>query len=68
MTELPGQKDRISDLWKLSDPEFFAARARLREKVECTDEIDPEWCRLVKEFADTTAELARRITSARQAS
>jgi hypothetical protein len=64
MTELPGQKDRVSDLRKLSDPEFFAARQRLRDQIELLPLGHSRRVELQTQLDATGADLERRATKA----
>ena len=64
MTELPGQKDRVSDLRELSDPEFFAARQRLRDQIELLPLDHPRRAELQMRLDATGADLERRAANA----
>jgi len=64
MTEPPGQKDRVSDLRELSDPEFFATRQRLREQIELLPPGNPRRVELQAQLDATGADLERRAAKA----
>jgi hypothetical protein len=64
MTELPGKKDRVSDLRELSDPEFFAARQRLREQIELLPPSHPQRVELQIQLDATGTDLERRAAKA----
>jgi hypothetical protein len=64
MTELSGQKEWTSDLWELSDPEFFAQWAAVRHRLFCVPKGRPEHCEIKCLYDAVAAEYRRRIVGA----
>ena len=62
--EQPGQKDRISDLEELSDPEFFTRWAALRNRLILMPKSKPEYREMKRRYDAMAAEYRRRIDGA----
>lgn len=61
MTELTGQKGRISDLRQLGDPEFFAYWAAIRNRLARTPEGEAGHREIKRQYDAATVEYRRRI-------
>ena len=61
MTEMPGQKERAGDLQELSDPEFFAQWAVVRNSLFSVSKGEPGYCEVKRRYEAVAAEYRRRI-------
>jgi len=61
MTERSGQKDRTGDLRELSDPEFFAQWAAVRNRLFSIPKGKPEHCEIKRRYDAMAAEYRRRM-------
>lgn len=61
MTEPSGPKDRTSNLRELSDPEFFAQWATVRNLLFRIPEGKPEHCEVKRQYDAVAAEYRRRM-------
>lgn len=61
MTEQSRQKDRDGDLRELSDPEFFAQWADVRNRLSCTPKDKPGHYEVKCRYDAMSVEYRRRI-------
>lgn len=64
MTELSGQKDRTGDLRELSDPEFFAQWAAVRNRLFSVPDGKLGHSEIKRQYEAVAAEYRRRIDGA----
>lgn len=62
MAEQSRQKDLDGEIRKLSDPDFFALWACLRDRLFCVPKGKPEHCEIKRRYEDAAAEYRRRVS------
>jgi hypothetical protein len=61
MNEPPGKTERVGDLRKLSDPDFFTQWAAVRNRLSRITEGEAEYHEIKSQYAAVAAEYRRRI-------
>jgi hypothetical protein len=61
MTEQSGQDNRDSELWQMTDPEFFAHWAAVRNRLTRTTADSPQRSEIKLRYSAVLAEYRRRI-------
>ena len=61
MTEQSGQHNRNREVWQMTDPEFFAYWAAVRNRLVLTPADSPQRSEIKRRYSAVVAEYRRRI-------